>query len=264
MIGCGHMGSALLKSWTSNTKNKFYIIDPLQYKKINNKFKNKVTTFNQIDKIKNLTTIDIIIFAVKPQIIQDVLKKFINLKFKEKILFISIVAGKKINFFNNFLQDQNQFIRAMPNMPALIDQGMTCLVANKNVDESNRKFVNSLFTFVGKTLWLKKETDINKITAISGSGPAYVFLFIDAFEQAALKLGLENKVTKNLVKQTFLGSLNLFLEANTEASILANNIAVKGGTTEAALKKFKNKKILHKVFSEAVKAAFKKANELGK
>ena len=149
-------------------------------------------------------------------------------------------------------------------MPALINQGMTCLLANNNVTNNNKKIVNSLFLHIGKTLWLKNEIEINKVTAISGSGPGYIFLFIDAFEKAALKLGLGEKITKNLVKQTLLGSVNLFSEVDKKASILANEIAVKGGTTEAALNEFKNNKILHQTFVKAIRSAYKKANELGK
>ena len=264
IVGCGHMGSALLKAWNSKTNYSFIVVDPIQYKNINKKFNNRIKGFEKIEDIKNLKLIDIIIFAVKPQILTIVLQKFINLQFKNKVVFISIVAGKKINFFNKFLNIPNQFIRVMPNMPALINQGMTCLVPNPNVTKYNKNLVNSLFLKVGKTLWLKNELQINKVTAISGSGPGYIFFFIDAFEKAALKLGLGKTDTKNLVNQTLLGSINLLLKENKEALILANNIAVKGGTTEAGLNQFRDKKVLHKTFVKVINAAYKKANELGK
>ena len=264
ILGCGHMGSSLLKAWLSKTNNIYFIVDPIQYKNINKKFKGKAEAFKNIEDVKNLKLIDIIIFAVKPQILNDVLKSFAKLKLRKETVFISIVAGKKIKLFNKHLQVKNQFIRVMPNMPALINQGMTCLLANNNVTNNNKKIVNSLFLHIGKTLWLKNEIEINKVTAISGSGPGYIFLFIDAFEKAALKLGLGEKITKNLVKQTLLGSVNLFSEMDKKASILANEIAVKGGTTEAALNEFKNNKILHQTFVKAIRSAYKKANELGK
>ena len=121
-----------------------------------------------------------------------------------------------------------------------------------------------MFLKVGESLWLKKEHDIDKVTAISGSGPGYVFLFIDAFEKAAAKLGLQNNATKKLVHQTLLGSINFFLKNNKSASYLADIIAVKGGTTEAGLNKFKNKKILHATFEKVIKAAHARANKLRK
>ena len=121
-----------------------------------------------------------------------------------------------------------------------------------------------MFLNVGKTLWLKSESEINKVTAISGSGPGYIFFIIDAFEKAALDLGMGEADTKKLVHQTLFGSINLLLKEKQSASILANNIAVKGGTTEAGLNIFKNKKTLHEIFKKVVKAAYSRANHLGK
>ena len=106
--------------------------------------------------------------------------------------------------------------------------------------------------------------EINKVTAISGSGPGYIFLFIDAFEKAALQLGLGEKVTKQLVHQTLYGSIHLLFTEKESADVLANNIAIKGGTTEAALNQFKNNKVLHRTFKKVVKAAYLRANQLGK
>lgn len=130
--------------------------------------------------------------------------------------------------------------------------------------KKNKNKIDSLFSKVGKTMWLKNEIEINKITAISGSGPGYIFLFIDAFEQAALQLGLGKNVTKKLVHQTFYGSINLLLTENETAKSLANKIAIKGGTTEAGLNQFKNNKILHNTFKKVVKAAYFRAIKLGK
>ena len=264
MIGCGHMGGALLKAWISKTKYSFVIIDPLNFKVIKSLFNSRVQTYKSLDEIKNYKSIDIVIFAVKPQVLETVLKNFSKYSFSNKTIFLSIVAGKKINYFNKYLPKKNQFIRIMPNMPAMINQGMSCLFANKNVTKKCKEIVNSLFLKVGKTLWLSNELEINKVTAISGSGPGYVFLIIDAFEKAASKLGLGELATKELVHQTFLGSINLLLKENKNASILADNIAVKGGTTEAGLNIFKDKQILHKTFKKVIMAAYKKSNELGK
>ena len=258
------MGSALLKTWLQNTNNIFVVIDPIQYKNINKNFGNKVKAFQKIDLIKNIKLFDIIIFAIKPQQATRVLESFKEFKFSKKTIFISIVAGKTIKFFNKYLNTPNQFIRVMPNMPAMINEGMTCMYANQYVVKKNIKIVNYLFLKVGKNLWLKKESDINKVTAISGSGPGYVFLFIDAFEKAAKQLNLNEEVIKGLINQTFLGSIKLLLEDNTKASVLAKNIAVKGGTTEAALNNFYAKDILHKTFVKVIQSAFFKAKELGK
>ena len=258
------MGSALLNAWSSKIDYSFVVIDPVKHQSVNRNFNSKVKAFKELSEVNNITLFDIIIFAIKPQIAEQVLKNFKKTKFKKKTVFVSIIAGKKINFYNKFLPTYNQFIRVMPNMPAVVNQGMSCLIANNNVSRINKKKVSSLFSKTGKILWLKKELEINKVTAISGSGPGYIFLFIDAFEKAALQLGLGEKVTKQLVHQTLFGSINLLFTEKESAYVLANNIAVKGGTTEAALNQFKNKKILHRTFKKAVKAAYLRANQLGK
>lgn len=264
LIGCGHMGNALLRTWVLNTNFSFFVIDPLQYKKINRNFSKGVKAFESINDIKNISSINLVILAVKPQIILSVMKDIKKNIWSKKTIFLSIIAGKKINFFNKYLSKNTQFIRAMPNMPAVIAQSMTCLFANKNVTKKNIKFINSFFLNVGKTMWLRNESDINKVTAISGSGPGYIFFIIDAFEKAAMQLDLTELETRNLVHQTLLGSINLLLQQKESASVLADNIAVKGGTTESGLKIFKSNKILHKTFMKVIKASYIRANELGK
>ncbi len=264
LIGCGHMGSALLKAWSQEKKFSFKVVDPFNYNKINKNLNKKIKAFKNIHEVKNLLSSNIVIFAVKPQVAKEVLKEFLKYNFNNKTIFVSIIAGKKISFFNHFLPNKNQFIRVMPNMPALINQGISCLIASKNVTERNRNIINSLFLKVGKTFWLKKENDIDKVTAISGSGPGYIFLIVDAFEKAASELGLEKEVTRDLVYQTFLGSINLLLKDKHSAIDLANSIAISGGTTEAALKKFKDKNVLKKLFKKAVKAAYDRSVQLSK
>ena len=264
LIGCGHMGSALLNAWIKKTSSAFIVIDFFQNKKINKIFKKRLRDFDAIKKIKNLKSIDIVVFAIKPQMAKSVLEDFISLTFGKRTVFVSIVAGKKINFFSKFLSNSVQFIRVMPNMPAIVNEGMTCLVANKNVSIKNKNLINKLFLNIGKNLWLKNESEINKVTAISGSGPGYIFLFIDAFEKASKQLNLGNKITKKLIHQTFLGSVKLLLKEKQTAAVLVKNIAVKGGTTEAGLNKFKDKKVLHTTFKKVIMAAYRRANKLGK
>ena len=128
LIGCGHMGFALLSAWHKKTSNYFTVIDPKQYKILNRTYKKRVSAFYSIDKISSVKNFDIIVFAIKPQIADQVMQHFVNLKYKKNVLFISIVAGKKISFFKNFLPIKNQFVRVMPNMPAFVNEGISCLV----------------------------------------------------------------------------------------------------------------------------------------
>ena len=151
----------------------------------------------------------------------------------------------------------------MPNMPASIGQSMNCIVAKKNVTLFKKKDIIKLFSYSGETLMLEDENQIDMATAISGSGPGFIFNLIDAMEKAAIKLGFTKKTANILVSQTFRGSINLLLKNKISPKILVSTIATKGGTTEAGLKVM-NKRDIHKIFIELTKASFKKAREQGK
>ena len=263
LVGCGHMGSALLKAWHKKTTYSFTVIDPNKFKLLNRQFKNRVKAHDSIKKIDK-KLFDIIIFAVKPQIIEEVMKQFVKENFNKKVLFISIIAGKKIPFFKKYLPKGSQFIRVMPNMPALIEEGMSCLVASKDTSILNRNKAKQLFKTVGKILFLNNEKELDKVTAISGSGPGYYFLFIYYFEKAAKKLGFSKKISNLLVLQTALGSIKLLLNEKKSSKKLAQNIAIKGGTTEAALKQFEKNNKLNNIINKAVTSAYKRAIKLGK
>ena len=179
-------------------------------------------------------------------------------------MFISVVAGKKISFFNNFLPTKNQFVRVMPNMPVFVKEGMSCLVSNKFISKQNKNKTTILFNKVGKTLWFSHEKELDKVTAISGSGPAYYFLFIDLLEKISTELGFNKKIAKKLVYQTALGSIQLLMSNSKSAEQLTKNIAIRGGTTEAAIKVFKKNNQLKKIINQAVNAAYIRSVQLGK
>ena len=258
------MGSALLNAWFKKTSNDFSVIDPNRQKVLRKTYNQKISVFKSIDKIPNTQKFDIIIFAVKPQIATKVMRSFTGLKYKRNVLFISVIAGKKISFYNNFLPSNNQFVRVMPNMPSLVEEGVSCLVTNKYISKKNKYIITTLFNKIGKTYWLLKEEELDKVTAISGSGPGYYFLFIDLFEKAAVQLGFSKKFAKELVYQTAYGSIKLLLKDFNSAEKLVNNISIKGGTTEAAIRHFKKNNQLKNMVNNAVKAAHKRAIELGK
>ena len=264
LIGCGHMGSALLNAWFKKTSNCFSVVDPNKHTTLRKTYKKRVSVFKSIDKIQNTQQFDIIIFAIKPQIATKVMRKFIGLKYKKNVLFVSVIAGKKISFFNNFLPSNNQFIRIMPNIPSLVEEGVSCLVTYNNTSKQNKNIITTLFSKIGKTYWFDKEEELDKVTAISGSGPGYYFLFIDLLEKAAIKLGFTKKIAKELVYQTAFGSIKLLVNDSKSAKQLTNNVAIKGGTTEAAIRIFKKNNQLKNIIDKAVKAAHKRAIELSK
>ena len=250
IIGCGHMGSALLEAWSKESLYNFHVIDPLRYNKINSKFKSsKIKCYKNINYIKNTKIFDIILVAITPQIAYESLKDYKLLKFKKTCLLVSIVAGKKISFFKQFF-------------PALVMEGVSCMVANNLVSKVNKSKIQKLFSKIGLAIWLKSEKDIDVATAISGSGPGYVFYIIDAIENAANKLKLSKEVNKKIIYQTFLGSLKLQQKTKQSAYKLSKTIAIKGGTTEAGLKVLKKNNV-NKIFFETLLSAYKKARDLG-
>ena len=264
LIGCGHMGNSLLEAWIKEKNNSFIIIDPKNYKKINIKYKKKVKAFRFFKDIKIITKFNIVIFAVKPQSIIGVMEKISFNNFSSSTLFLSIIAGKKISFFEKYLQIKSQIVRIMPNMPALVQEGMTCSVSNRYVTKLNKSKTDNLLRGIGKNIWFSDEKFLDLATAISGSGPGYFFLFIYFLESVAIEMGFSKKIAKQLVQQTAYGSIKLLLNSSATAEELSKKIAVKGGTTEAALDVLENKNKFKNIIKKAIYAAHKKSIQLGK
>ena len=164
IIGCGHMGSALLDLWSKENSNKFTIVDPLRFKIIKNKFNKKnIKVFNSPKKIKNFQDFDIVVLAVTPQNAEIALKDYKLFTFKKNCVLISIMAGKKIIFLKKLLPSMKQVIRVMPNMPALIGQGVSCLVCSKFVSQNNKNKATKLFD---KVIVSTDDKEIAKISIV--------------------------------------------------------------------------------------------------
>jgi len=206
----------------------------------------------------------IIVLAVKPQIMQLVCEPLIAKVQKDKPLIISIAAGIGIFNLNQWLGGGAlPVVRCMPNTPALVQSGMTGLYANNEVSNEQHDLAESILRAVGSTLWLDNEDKLDAITAVSGSGPAYYFLVMEAMQDAAQKLGLSADDARLLVLQTAFGAAKLALESSDDAGVLRQRVTSKGGTTEAAL----NKLIeggLPELFEEALTAAKNRSKELKK
>ena len=264
LVGCGHMGLALLNAWMNLKTHSLTVVDPLSNSHLKKKYyKKKIRFFDKTPNQNEIKKFDIIIFAIKPQIAKKVLSEYRNFEFKKNSFIASIVAGKKISFFKKNIKNATQIVRVMPNMPALIGEGVSCLVSKKNISKHNKKTINDLFLKVGKTFWLKNEIEIDKATAISGSGPGYVFTLIDAFEKASQQIGFPTNIAREMVLSTILGSVKLMEKTKKEPSDLADSIAVKGGTTEAGIKILQNNNI-HKIMYNTFLAAYQRASKLGK
>ena len=202
---------------------------------------------------------EIIVFAVKPQQLREVAQQLAPL-LKGQLL-ISIAAGIRAADLARWSGSQ-AVVRAMPNTPALIRSGMTGLYAMPAVSEAQHEQAESILAAVGETLWLNDEAMLDAVTAISGSGPAYVFYFIEALQQAALELGLDADQARRLSLSTFLGASKLAAASHEDISVLRARVTSKNGTTERALLSLAANKVAQHIV-QAAKAAADRAREMG-
>lgn len=209
--------------------------------------------------VEGISGSEIIIFAVKPQQLRDVAQQLAPL-LKSQLL-ISIAAGIRAVDLARWSGSQ-AVVRAMPNTPALIQSGMTGLYAMSAVSEAQREQAQSILAAAGETLWLKDEAMLDAVTAISGSGPAYVFYFIEALQQAALELGLDAGQARRLSLSTFLGASKLAAASNEDISVLRARVTSKNGTTERALLSLAANKVAEHIV-QAARAAADRAREMG-
>jgi pyrroline-5-carboxylate reductase len=202
-----------------------------------------------------------LVLAVKPQ---DMHKAVAPLAGRlQSQLVVSIAAGIRLGDLSRWLGGHARLVRVMPNTPALVGEGMAGLFARPEVSADERKRAESILGAVGKTVWVEDEALIDPVTAVSGSGPAYVFYFIEALEKAGVELGLAPGAARALAIQTFVGAAKLAAESPDAPGVLREKVTSKGGTTEAALKVFASEDIAGSIV-KALRAASDRGAELGK
>jgi pyrroline-5-carboxylate reductase len=207
-----------------------------------------------------LNAYDAIVIAVKPQVMKSVTTSLSPHLSKQ--LVVSIAAGIRGADLSRWLGGYSRIVRAMPNTPALIGMGVTGLAALAGVDEAGRTLASNVLGAVGETVWFDDETKIDAVTAISGSGPAYVFYFIEALQEAARRLGLSDDQGRALALSTFAGAAQLAVQSNEPASVLRERVTSKGGTTAAALASFDARSVKEAIIA-GVLAADARAKEMG-
>jgi pyrroline-5-carboxylate reductase len=209
---------------------------------------------------EELRNVHAIVLAVKPQHMRAAAKALAP--FLSKQLVISIAAGIRLGDLARWLGGYARLVRAMPNTPALVHAGVTGLYAPDGVSETDRQLADKLLASVGATVWLERESDLDAVTAVSGSGPAYVFYAMEALEAAARELDLSPEKAHTLALWTFVGAAKLAIERNEDPAKLRANVTSKGGTTERALAVMEASYVKEKLV-EAVKAAAARSRELG-
>ncbi len=262
IIGGGNMGMTYAQSFLRShiaKKEDMMILEKSVAKAEELSKKDIGTVYG--DASKCLSNADLIIFAVKPQ---DTDKLFEDIKpqIHPQQVFMSIMAGVKISTIQNAL-GVKKIIRCMPNLPAQIGMGMTAFTSTDEVTRIELVMVQNLLNTTGKTIYVEKEDSIDAATAISGSGPAYVFFFMDAMMQAARNMGFSESEAELLVGQTFRGASDLYSKSNFSCKEWIQKVASKGGTTEAALESYRSTSLYSDIMDGA-NAALNRAIELGK
>lgn len=263
IIGAGHMGASLVGGLIANhyPEDKLWIADPsnTQLIALSNRFSNIHSTNDNLIACSHAS---IIILAVKPQIFSEVASPLADIVQKNKPLIISIAAGIRATSIEKWLGGNIAIVRAMPNTPSLIGCGATALYANQFVTEEQRNLAESILRAVSVSVWIDDEKLMDVITSLSGSGPAYFFLVIEALQKAAEDLGLPEQTSRLLTLQTAYGASRMALESDIDVTELRRRVTSPGGTTERALQVLENK--IHEVFKEALTAATKRSEELAK
>jgi pyrroline-5-carboxylate reductase len=203
---------------------------------------------------------DALVLAVKPQHMRDAVQPLLPLA--PATLVVTIAAGIRIADLSRWLGGHAAIVRAMPNTPALVHAGVTGLYAPATVGREGRGRAETLLAAVGDTVWLPREEDLDAVTAVSGSGPAYVFYFIEALEQAGVEMGLTPEAARSLALGTFAGAAKLARERGEDPAVLRAQVTSRGGTTERALGEME-RAALKARFVEAVKSARDRSRELG-
>lgn len=262
LVGFGKMGAALLHGWLDHglLKHDIMVVEPSEAGQ---------HALADLDMAAvagpeglPATTFRAVIFAVKPQVIAGVLPAYQDVIASDTAV-ISIAAGTAISRFERTFGEGAAIIRAMPNTPAAIGQGVTALFANSNVSDAQKRLAEALMSSVGLVQWLDNEEQMHAVTAMSGGGPAYVFLLIETLAKAGMADGLPETLAWPMARATVIGSGALAAASEEPAATLRRNVTSPGGTTEAALSVLMASETgVQPIFDKAIKAASGRSREL--
>jgi len=256
-IGGGNMAQALIGGLISRglPPTRITVSDPVE--QIRQLLQEKDIHVTQ-DNVVAIQNADVVVLAVKPQVLATVLRPLKGL-LSDKLV-ISIIAGAEIQTISNLI-DSNRIVRVMPNTPALVQTGAHGIYANDVVGASDRELTSQILAATGLTIWVNSEAQIDAVTAVSGSGPAYFFYLMESMIRAGKNLGLDEKVATALTLQTALGAAQMAITSSNTPSELRKNVTSPNGTTQAALEVFDRAQISQNIQS-ALAAAQKRSQEL--
>ena len=259
LVGGGKMGSALLKGWEKLGLTNIAVVDPAAQPD-DLKTIDGLRWLDAADKIDATFKPDAVILAVKPQSMAAVLPAYARFK---NSLFLSIAAGQTLHRLSTLLGSAPcAIVRAMPNLPASVGQGISGAVANPHVTPTQRTLADRLLHAAGDVVWLEQEALLDPLTALSGSGPAYLFALVETMAGAGEKLGLPPALALQLARQTVIGSAALLAQSPQPAAALRQAVTSPGGTTEAALNHLLGEDGLPALMLRALRAASARAKLL--
>jgi pyrroline-5-carboxylate reductase len=261
LVGCGRMGGALLAGWLERgTAASVHVVEPEAGGRA---FAGRpgVAIHGSADALPADLVPEVVVFAVKPQVMAEIVpayRRFVG----PRTVFLSIAAGKTIRFFAGLLGGEAALVRAMPNTPAAVGRGITVCCAGPGTTAAQRELCGSLLEAVGEVAWVEDEALIDPVTAVSGSGPAYVFHLVEALAASGERAGLPAELAMRLARATVSGSGELLRQSADPAAKLRENVTSPNGTTHAALQVLMAKDGLTPLMEKAVAAATRRSREL--
>lgn len=256
LLGCGKMGSAMLQGWLNEglDREKIWVIDPQPSKWLQSVGVNLNEDFPM--------TVNLVLIAVKPQVMQEALSQLLPLT-RDGVVFLSVAAGISLKTYEDILGSSSSIIRAMPNTPAAIGKGISALIGNNAATENCLELCEMLLGTIGQTVRLETENQMDAVTGISGSGPAYVFYMIDALAAAGRRQGLSENLSMMLAKATVSGAAALAFQGSETPEQLRVNVTSHNGTTQAGLEALMNQETgLFPLIYETVSRAADRSREL--
>jgi pyrroline-5-carboxylate reductase len=259
LLGAGKMGSAMLEGWLARGLNpkKLTVLEPQPGKTV------KALTRHglKLNPKGRPAAATAVVIAVKPQAAPQAMSA-LGVHIGKGTLALSIMAGRTIRFLEAALPAGSAIVRAMPNMPAAIGRGITVAVANAKVSARQRKQASDLLAAIGTVEWVRDEALMDAVTAVSGSGPAYVFLLAEAMAKAGIAAGLPAPLAVSLARETVAGSGEMLHRSTLDAAILRQNVTSPGGTTAAALEVLMGPGGFDDLLTRAIAAATRRGREL--
>jgi pyrroline-5-carboxylate reductase len=264
LVGCGAMGSAMIRGWVGRDVGgkRYTVVTPLQSDVTPLRSLAEIDWYEKPEDVPSSYQPDVVVLAVKPQMMDDVLpayRKYVS----QHALFVTVAAGKPLGYYTPYMGHDLKLVRIMPNLPAAYNKGMTFGVASGTCQPDDLHIAHELFSALGKMLWLKDESLFDVAAAVSGCGPAYLYLLTDALANAGIEAGLDPEASALLARQAMVGAGAHLEHAEEPAHVLKKRVTSPGGMTEAALRVLEAENGgIPSLMTDAIIAATQRAKEL--